>query len=56
MSDPEIEALQKPPELLALTEVTTELFDTLKDWFDVPASVMLDLSAVDSERSRGRER
>ena len=50
MSDAEIEALPKPPELLALTEVTTELFDTLKDWFDVPASVMLDLSAVDSER------
>jgi hypothetical protein len=50
MSDAEIEAMPKPPELLALTEVTTELFDTLKDWFDVPASVMLDMSAVDSER------
>jgi hypothetical protein len=43
-------ALPKPPEFLALTEVTAELFDTLKDWFDVPTSVVLDLSAVDSEK------
>ena len=46
MSDGEIEALPKPPEFLALTEVTAELFDTLKDWFDVPTSVLLDLSAA----------
>jgi hypothetical protein len=50
MTDGEIEALPKPPEFLALSEVTAELFDTLKEWFDVPTSVALDLSAVDSER------
>jgi hypothetical protein len=53
MSDGELDAtpdaLPKPPEFLALTEVTTELFETLKEWFDVPAAVVLDLSAVDSE-------
>ena len=49
MTDGEPEALPKPPELLALSEVTTELFETLKDWFDVPSAVVLDLSAVDSE-------
>jgi hypothetical protein len=50
MTEGEIAALPKPPELLALSEVTAELFDTLKEWFDVPASVVLDLSAVDSEK------
>jgi hypothetical protein len=50
MSDGENGALPKPPEFLALSEVTTELFDTLKEWFDVPAAVVLDLSAVDSEK------
>jgi hypothetical protein len=50
MSEHEVESRPKPPELLALEDVTTELFDTLKEWFDVPASVALDLSAVDSER------
>jgi hypothetical protein len=50
MSDGESEALAKPPEFLALSEVTTELFETLKEWFDVPAAVVLDLSAVDSEK------
>ena len=50
MTDGEIAALPKPPELLALSEVTTELFETLKEWFDVPAEVVLDLSAVDSEK------
>jgi hypothetical protein len=49
MSDAESGALPKPPEFLALSEVTTELFETLKEWFDVPAAVVLDLSAVDSE-------
>src|SRR5215813_9343183 len=48
--DERFEARPKPPELLALTEVTTELFETLKEWFDVPSSVALDLSAVDSEK------
>jgi hypothetical protein len=40
--------VQKPPELLALHDVTAELFEMLKDWFDVPDSVALDLSAVDA--------
>ena len=48
--DERFEARAKPAELLALTEVTAELFDTLKEWFDVPTSVPLDLSAVDSEK------
>ena len=50
MTDGEPEALPKPPELLALSEVTTELFETLKDWFDMPSALVLDLSAVDSEK------
>jgi hypothetical protein len=52
MSGPEEEIAPraKPLELLALTDVTTELFDTLKDWFDVPTAVSLDLSTVDSEQ------
>ena len=41
-------ALPKPDELLALHDVTGELFDTLRRWFDVPTSVPLDLSDVDS--------
>jgi hypothetical protein len=48
--DERFEARPKPAEFLALSEVTSELFDTLKEWFDVPASVALDLSAVDSEK------
>jgi hypothetical protein len=48
--DERFEARPKPSELLALTEVTAELFETLKEWFDVPSSVALDLSAVDSEK------
>src|SRR5690348_16077758 len=48
--DERFEARPKPPELLAPTEVTAELFDTVKEWFDVPSSVALDLSAVDSEK------
>lgn len=43
-----METVPKPPELLALHDVTAELFDTLKDWFDVPDGVTLDLSDVDS--------
>ncbi len=41
-------AIPKPDELLALSGVATELFDTLRHWFDVPARVTLDLSEVDS--------
>jgi hypothetical protein len=48
--DERFEARPKPAELLALGEVTAELFETLKEWFDVPTSVALDLSAVDSEK------
>lgn len=47
MTDP-IEALPKPDALLALHDVTAELFDTLRYWFEVPASVTVDLRAIDS--------
>lgn len=40
--------LPKPRELLALHDVTEELFDTLKRWFEVPDTVPLDMSAVDA--------
>jgi hypothetical protein len=40
--------VSKPTELLALHDVTTELFATLRRWFDVPATVSLDLAEVDS--------
>jgi hypothetical protein len=41
-------AIAKPDELLALSAVATELFETLRRWFDVPRRVALDLSEVDS--------
>jgi hypothetical protein len=47
VTDP-IEALPKPDALLALHDVTAELFDTLRYWFEVPASVTVDLRAIDS--------
>lgn len=40
--------LSKPDALLALHGVTEALFLTLRAWFDVPASVSLDLEEVDS--------
>jgi hypothetical protein len=43
-----MEVRPKPVELLALHDVTDELFDTLKRWFDVPDAVTLNLSAVDA--------
>jgi hypothetical protein len=43
-----VETVPKPTELLALHDVTGEMFDTLRQWFDVPTSVALDLTAVDS--------
>jgi len=43
-----MEVVPKPHELLALHDVTRELFDTLRRWFEVPDSVSLDLSEVDS--------
>ena len=42
------DAIAKPDELLALSAVATELFETLRRWFDVPPRVSLDLSEVDS--------
>jgi len=42
------EPVDKPDELLALHEVTAELFGTLRSWFGVPATVALDLAEVDS--------
>jgi hypothetical protein len=41
-------ALPKPDELLALHDTTTELFDTLRSWFEVPDRVALDLATIDS--------
>jgi hypothetical protein len=40
--------LAKPDELLALHDVTGEMFTTLGRWFSVPSSVALDLSDVDA--------
>ena len=42
------EDLAKPDELLALHDVTTELFELLRRWFAVPDEVYLDLSEIDS--------
>lgn len=42
--------VSKPPELLALHDVTRELFETLKGWFQVPDAVALHLDAVDSDQ------
>jgi hypothetical protein len=38
----------KPDELLALSGVAAEMFETLQRWFEVPPRVTLDLSEVDS--------
>lgn len=43
-----MESVPKPAELLALHDVTGELFATLKGWFGVPDEVVLDLSDIDS--------
>lgn len=43
-----LDPVAKPDELLALHDVTTELFAILRRWFDVPPTVSLDLAAVDS--------
>lgn len=43
-----MESLTKPPELLALHDVTGELFAILRGWFGVPSEVRLDLAEVDS--------
>jgi hypothetical protein len=48
MSDDEPKVLPKPDAVLALHGVTAELFARLRDWFDVPDKVSLDLSAIDA--------
>jgi hypothetical protein len=40
--------IAKPDELLALHGVAAHLFAILRRWFDVPPSISLDLTAVDS--------
>lgn len=44
----EQEAIAKPNELLALHDVTAEMFGMLQRWFNVPEKVTLDLSEVDA--------
>jgi len=41
-------AIPKPDELLTLHGVTEELFAMLRDWFDVPTRVALDLTDIDA--------
>ena len=48
MDDDSSDVLPKPDALLALDGVTAELFETLRDWFDVGPTVTLDLRRVDS--------
>lgn len=43
-----MEHVPKPPELLALFDVSAQLFATLQEWFAVPDQVALDLSDVDA--------
>jgi hypothetical protein len=40
--------IPKPDALLALHDVTTELFATLRRWFAVPGEVVLDIHEIDS--------
>ncbi len=42
------DAIAKPDELLALHDVTAEMFAILQRWFGVPERVSLDLSAIDA--------
>ncbi|MGI8759566.1 MAG: hypothetical protein ACR2K0_09705 [Acidimicrobiales bacterium] len=43
-----VATVAKPDELLALHSVTAEMFAVLRQWFDVPGQVTLDLHDVDS--------
>jgi hypothetical protein len=43
-----VETVAKPAELLALHDVTEELFGTLQGWFAVPTQLEIDLTDVDS--------
>ena len=46
--DADQKVLPKPDAMLALHDVTAELFARLREWFDVPDSVALDLSGIDA--------
>src|ERR1700730_16327256 len=48
MSEDDPEPLPKPEALLALHDVTEEMFSTLRRWFAVPDEVMLDLTDIDA--------
>jgi len=50
--DDEPKVLPKPDGLLALHDVTAELFARLREWFDVPDAVSLDLSTIDAAVSQ----
>jgi hypothetical protein len=43
-----VETVAKPDELLALHDVSAELFDTLRRWFEVPNEVALNLRHIDA--------
>ncbi|MGH3441950.1 MAG: hypothetical protein ACRDUY_07880 [Nitriliruptorales bacterium] len=43
-----MDTIEKPNELLALHDVSAELFGTIRRWFDVPDRVTIDLEEVDS--------
>ena len=47
-TEPEPEPLPKPEALLALHDVTEEMFLTLRRWFAVPDEVTLDLTDIDA--------
>lgn len=47
-SDEEQKVLPKPDAMLALHDVTAELFARLREWFDVPDSVALNLAGIDT--------
>lgn len=48
MAEDDVPILPKPNELLALHSVTAELFGILREWFDVPDEVTIDLREIDS--------
>ena len=48
MEDDDQPILAKPDELLALRTVAERIFVTLRDWFEVPAKVEVDLAEIDS--------
>jgi hypothetical protein len=48
VDDDAIPTLPKPDALVALHEVTAELFGTLRRWFAVPGEVVLNLHDIDS--------